>query len=96
MKPESRKKSGMKLFVQNQTEEYICDVSAEPDVLNCSKLLVVSYCRDPDITGPKYELMCVITPKSEEDERKYLSFVDYVIARKKVPPCCHFLNAAIN
>lgn len=74
----------MKLFVLNQTEEFVCEVDMEPALITASKLVVVSYTRDPDILGPKYRYECEMKPKTPDDARKYSSFMRYIIDRKKV------------
>ena len=74
----------MKFFVLNQTEEFICDVRLEPAALTGHKLLVVSYCRDPALPGPGYEYKCNLEPKTPEDARRYVPFINYIQERKKV------------
>jgi hypothetical protein len=74
----------MQLFVLNDKEEFVCHVRAEPPLHAApAKLLVVSYTRDPSITGPGYEARSTLKPASPEDERKFGSFLGYMKDRQK-------------
>ncbi len=74
----------MKFFVLNATEEFICDVAAEPSLDETQKVVVETYTRDPDILTSNYSLTCKLHHKKEEDKHRFLTFVKYLKERQKV------------